>query len=428
MDNKIIKIENLSVVYDLGKTSETWALKDINLEIFPQEYVIFFGPSGCGKSTLLYTIAGLEYPTKGKVIVEEKDLAVLTPAKLMEFHKKTIGMIFQAFYLILNLTVRDNIIFPQILAEQPVHLRKQRANVLLERFGLTSIKKRRSSLLSGGQQQRTAIARALINNPSIILADEPTGNLDSKNVEIVLNLLSELNEKDKKTIIHVTHDPRYIHRANRVFYMQDGKITRVVRNPERKVLTTFAGGEKEISELERIAQAYPYLTDTKLKAKLILNHILYPYGIETQDEVEKLIDDYLTEKINKREMKEKLDLPLEKGGVSLYKQTAKQMAEKIVALSEEIELIQEEKFDILTPVEEKSMTVRGFLLDTYSGKLSFEQIKRLEAAISQRIIGKFQKQEFEKVLDRPFVAGGVGLNRRTAKKFSREVELIIMKR
>jgi len=104
------------------------------------------------------------------------------------------------------------------------------------------------------------------------------------------------------------------------------------------------------------------------------------------------------------------------------------MAEKIVALSEEIELIQEEKFDILTPVEEKSMTVRGFLLDTYSGKLSFEQIKRLEAAISQRIIGKFQKQEFEKVLDRPFVAGGVGLNRRTAKKFSREVELIIMKR
>lgn len=423
----IIKIENLSVAYDLGKTSEMWALKDVSLEIYPQEYVIFFGPSGCGKSTLLYTIAGLEYPTKGTVIVGGKDIKSLTPEALMEFHKRTIGMIFQAFYLIPNFSVRDNIALPQILTGQPSDLRRQRVKALLDRFGLSEIRRRKASRLSGGQQQRVAIARSLINKPSIILADEPVGNLDSKNAELVLNLLGELNEKDKKTVIHVTHDPRYLYHANRVFYMKDGKINRIVRNPEKMSLLPFKD-EKEVSELERIAQAYPYLTDTKLKAKLILNHILYPYGIEIQDEIEKIIDQYLLNQINEREMKERLDLPLEKGGVSLYKQKAKEMTDKITALASEISLIQEEKLEALTPVEEKAMTVRGFLLDEYSGKLSFEQIKRLEEAIADRIIGKFQKKDFERMIDRPFRNGGVGLNKRTAQRFTREVELILMKR
>ncbi len=418
-------MEDLSVAYDLGKTSETWALRDINLEIYPQEYIVFFGPSGCGKSTLLYLIAGLEYPTRGRVIVEGTDLKVLSPEDLMDFHKSTIGMIFQAFYLIPNLSVRDNILLPQILAEESPYLRTKRVDGLMERFGISALKKRKPSLLSGGQQQRVSVARALINNPSILLADEPIGNLDSKNAEIVINLLLNLNKKDKKTIIHVTHDPRYLYLANRVFYLRDGKITKVVRNPKKQTLIPFE--REEISELERMAQAYPYLTDTKLRAKLILNHILYPYGIDVQDKVEEIIDQYLLRKINEREMQEKLDLPVEKGGVSLYKPTAEDMTKKVMSLAKEIELIEEEQ-PSLTPVEERAMTIRGFLLDNYSGQLSFKQIKRLEEAIAQRFIGKFGKEELEKVLDCPFREGGVGLNRRTAEKFTREIELILMKR
>ena len=423
---EIIKIKDLSVAYNLGKTSEVWALRDINLKIYPQEYVIFFGPSGCGKSTLLYTIAGLEYATSGQVAVEGKDLKTLSPKKLMDFHKSTIGMIFQAFYLIPNFSVKNNILLPQILTEQPRFLRTKRVNTLMKRFGLSELKRRKSSLLSGGQQQRVAVARALINNPSIILADEPVGNLDSKNAEVVIDLLSDLNKKDKKTIIHVTHDPRYLHLANRAFYMKDGKITRITRNPVKKTLVPFK--EREISELERIAQAYPYLTETRLRAKLVLNHLLYPYGIDVQNNIEEIIDQYLLRKINKREMQEKLDLSVEQGGVSLYKQTASDMAKKITALLKEIEMIEEEKVPSLTPIEERAMTIRGFLLDNYSGKLSFEQVKRLEEAIGQRVIGKFRKEEFEKKLDISFKEGGVGLNSRTAKKFTRKIELILMKR
>lgn len=423
---EIIKIENLSVVYDLGKTSETWALKDISFEIYSQEYVIFFGPSGCGKSTLLYTIAGLEYPTKGKVIVGGKDLTNLSQKELIDFHKRTIGMVFQAFYLIPNLKVIDNILIPQILLGTPLKQRRQKAEALIERFGLGELKKRKSSLLSGGQQQRVAMARALINDPTIILADEPVGNLDSKNAEIVMNLLFELNQKDKKTIILVTHDPRYLHFANRVFYMKDGKITRITRNPTKKVLGPVL--ERDISELERIAQAYPYLSESRLKAKLILNHILFPYDIEIQNKIEEIIDQYLLKKITEREMQERLDLPREKGGVSLYKQRAQEMTKEIVALAKETELMEEEEVPGLTPLEERAMTIRGFLLDTYSGRLSFEQIKRLEEAIIQRINGRFRRRELERYLDKPFSQGGVGLNRRTAKKFTREIELILMKR
>ncbi len=425
---ELIKAENLSVAYNLGKTSEVWALRDVSLKIYPEEYVIFFGPSGCGKSTLLYAIAGLEFPTSGKMTVEGKDLKKLGEKELIEFYKTTTGMIFQAFYLIPNLNVRDNILLPQVFAGASVTQRVKKADQLMKRFGISNIKNRRTSLLSGGQRQRVAIARSLINDPDIILADEPVGNLDSENAEIVLDLLSGLNRKDKKTIIQVTHNPQHLHVANRVFYMKDGKVTRTVRNPEKKYLTPW-GKKEKITEYERIAQAYPYLSDSRVKAKMILNHILYPYSIETQQKVEKVIDRYLNEEINKAEMKDRFDLPPDKGGAGIYTQTAKKMSDKIAALAKEIELIEEVKeHPALSPIEERAMTIRGFLLDEYSGQLSFEQIKRLEEAIAERITGKMRKNKFRKTLDDSFSKGGVGLNRRTARKFSRRVELILMKR
>jgi putative ABC transport system ATP-binding protein len=422
----IIKIQNLSVAYNLGKTNEVWALKDINLEIFPQEFVFFFGPSGCGKSTLLYVIAGLEKPTSGKVIVNGKDLALLSEEELIEFHRSSIGMIFQAYYLIPGLSAKDNILLPQIFARQPQEKRIKKARALMERFGIFDFQKRRPVLLSGGQQQRVAVARALINDPLIILADEPVGNLDSKNAQIVMNLLNELNQKDKKTVICVSHQPHFLHYANRVFYLKDGKLIRVVRNPEKPSLAVLP--ERKISELERLAQAYPYLTESRLRAKLILNHLLLPYGIEDQQKIEETIDKYLLKKITAQEMLEIFDLPPEKGGISLYTQTARDLVQKITSLAKEIEMIEEEKYPALTPIEEKAQALRGFLLDQYQGSLTFEQIKKLEEALSQRLTGKFDKKKFEKFLDLPLKQGGVGLNRRTAKRFARQIELILMKK
>lgn len=418
----IIKCQNLSVAYDLGKTSEVWALSDITLEIYPQEYVIFFGPSGCGKSTLLYCIAGLEFPTIGKIMVEGKDLSALSQQELIKFHLTSIGMIFQAYYLIPNLNIKDNILLPQIFLKEDPPKRERRAKTLMKRFGIWELRKRKPSLLSGGQQQRVAIARALINDPSIILADEPVGNLDSKNAKVVLDLIQELNQKDKKTVIHVTHDARQLHYANRVFYMKDGKITRVITNPEKPTLAPFE--IREVSELERLAQAYPYLTESRLRAKLILNHLLLPYGIEIQQKIEEAIDKYLLKKINERELLEIIDRP----PISLYIQTAQDLTKKITKLAQQIEKMEEEEeYQEMTPLEEKAITLRRYLLDNYPGQLNFDQIKRLDEVISQRLIGKLDRKKLENFLDLPFRKGGVGLNRRTAKRFARELEIILMK-
>lgn len=418
----IIKVENLSVSYNLGKTSEVRALKETSFEIYPGEYIIIYGPSGCGKSTLLYCIAGLETPTQGKVWVTGKDLSQLVSEE-MEYHRRLrMGMIFQTYNLIPTLNVLDNVTLPQIFGEIRKSERKKKAQLLLQRFGIENLIHRFPGELSGGQQQRVAVARSLIYSPTVLLADEPVGNLDSKSAEIIMDLLSEINDKDKKTIILVTHDPYFLHYANRIFYMKDGRITKAIANPEKPISTLLE--KKKITELERLARAYPYLTETRLRAKLILNHLLIPYGIEAQQKIEEVIDKYLLIKISQREMLRALDQP----PISLYAQTAHDLTEKIINLAKEIELFEEEKYPELTPVEEKAMTLRGFLLDGYSGQLSFEQIKKLEAVLIERLNGKVGKKEIEKMLDLPFKKGGVGLNRRTAKRFTRQIEIILMKK
>ena len=417
----IIKIENLSVVYNPGKSSEFWALKDINIEIYEGEYVIFFGPSGCGKSTLLYCLAGLETPTKGRILVDKKDVAQFS-LKEIEYHRRLkMGIIFQSFNLISTLNVLDNVTLPHIFGKIRKKERDEKARFLLRRFGIEDLMHRFPRELSGGQQQRVAITRALIYSPSILLADEPVGNLDSKSAENTMKLLDEINKKDKKTVILVTHDPNYLYYANRVFYIKDGRITKVISNPEK--LTPALSKNKKNTPLERLAIIYPYLTETKLKAKVILNHILIPYDIETQQRIEEVIDKYLLKKISEREMLDALNKP----PINLYIQTANNLTKEIIKIATEIDILKDEEHPGLTPIEEKAIALRGFLLDTYSGKLSSEQIKRLELALRKMLTGEIRKSDFEKMLDLSWAKGGVGLNRRTAKKFAREIELILMK-
>ena len=179
MPEPIIKIKELNVVYFMGKSNEVHALRNINLEIYPGEFIIFFGPSGCGKSTLLYSIAGLETNINGNIMLNGKDIASMKQKELEDFHRQKIGMIFQAYYLISSLSVANNVVLPQIFIEKNRIERKKKALELLQHFGVSGEADKLPSELSGGQQQRVAICRSLMNDPEVLLADEPVGNLDS---------------------------------------------------------------------------------------------------------------------------------------------------------------------------------------------------------------------------------------------------------
>lgn len=411
----IISLKDLNIVYDLGKSNETQAVTDVTLDILPGEYVIFFGPSGCGKSTLLYAIAGLQPPTKGDVFVDGVNLKDVNPSELIKFYRKTIGMIFQAYQLIPQLSAEDNIVLPSLFSGGGRNESKEKAKGVIERFGITEFADRRPQRMSGGQQQRTAIARSLVNDPNIILADEPVGNLDSKNAKIVLDLLSSINQTEKKTVIYVTHNPRDLHYAHRVFHMQDGKIERVVVN------TDHAGAD-QISEIDRLAQVYPYLSELRLQAKLILNHFIAPYDIAIQEKIEEVIGRYLKKEINNDDFYKLLN---DSGdGVGLYSQKAKDLSGRVEALVKEIEEVRKQE-SAVSNVEGRAISIRKYLLDEYTGSLSYEQVERIGHFLRERLRGTLSAQDLRIVFDKPTSEGGVGLNARTASRFGREVEIIL---
>jgi putative ABC transport system ATP-binding protein len=202
---------------------ETHALRDIHLEILEGEYVAIAGPSGCGKSTLLSILGLLDTPTEGSYALATEPVAKLSANQRAYVRNLHIGFIFQAFNLIGDLTVRENVELPLTYRRMPASERRERVNATLERVGMGRRTKHYPAQLSGGQQQRVAVARAIVSRPAILLADEPTGNLDSKNGESVMKLLDELH-KDGATICIVTHDPRYAEHTARTLHMLDGRI------------------------------------------------------------------------------------------------------------------------------------------------------------------------------------------------------------
>jgi ABC-type lipoprotein export system ATPase subunit len=423
MAKPLIKFENVSLTYSAGTSSQVIGAKDVSLEIYPEEYVIFFGPSGSGKSTLLYLAAGLIKPDSGNILVDEQNVPTLNEKQLIQYHRSTIGFIFQAFYLIPNLNIRDNILLPQIFRRSQGDERKRQIDMLGERFNINELMDKKPNELSGGQQQRVAAARALVNNPSIILADEPVGNLDTKNAEITMSLLDELNQKDKKTVILVTHDPRYLPYAHRVFYILDGQMVKETRNP-RKQSIYYDSKKHSITELEKYAEMFPYLEESKLKAKLMVNQIFLPYTIDQQAHIESLAEKYLTKQITREELKAELDAPEKEGGVSMYKQSAQHLLEKFDAVITEMGAVGELSSDAkhLEDVEQ----IRNYLLEEYTGHLDTEQIALLDGLIFKRVQGDLTMEEFESLMDQPRDNGGVGMGSRTASNLSRRMELILM--
>ncbi|MBT4824377.1 ABC transporter ATP-binding protein [Candidatus Woesearchaeota archaeon] len=233
MDEIIINMDRVWKTYSMGETNLD-ALKNVSAVINKGEFVAITGASGSGKSTMMNIIGCLDTPTKGKVFLQGKDIATLNESQLAQIRGKTIGFIFQQFNLLPTLSALENIMLPLEFQDEETNKAKKRANELLKIVGLGDRAHHLPSQLSGGQRQRVAIARSLAVNPEIVLADEPTGNLDSKTGTYVMEFLKKLNEKENKTIIIVTHDTNLIKYVNKIFYVKDGEIVKIIDNTIRR--------------------------------------------------------------------------------------------------------------------------------------------------------------------------------------------------
>lgn len=222
---EILKVENLTKTYGSGENL-VHAVNDVSFSVEKGEFVAIVGASGSGKSTLLHLIGGVDRPTSGKIFVDGNDISKMNDDKLAVFRRRQVGIVYQFYNLIPILTVEENITLPCDLDGRGVD--RERLEMILDSFGLRARRKHLPNQLSGGQQQRTSIARALINNPSLVLADEPTGNLDSKSSDEVMSMLKMCNQSYGQTVIMITHNLDIAKQADRIITISDGKIVEEV--------------------------------------------------------------------------------------------------------------------------------------------------------------------------------------------------------
>ncbi len=232
----VVNAANLTKVYGEYKgENATNALNDISLQVQEGEFIGVMGPSGSGKSTLINVLSGITVPTTGKIEIEGKDIDKMDEDEIAVFRRRKLGFVFQDFNLLDNLTIEENIMLPMVLDQRPKDEMKQKAEEIMTHFGISEIKNKYPYTVSGGQQQRAAVSRALINEPVIVFADEPTGNLDSKSSNAVMNCLADMNEQNKVTILMVTHDVFAASFCKKVIFIKDGKINmEIVRKGTRK--------------------------------------------------------------------------------------------------------------------------------------------------------------------------------------------------
>ena len=220
----LIRVVDVAKTYITGKNIATPALAGINLSIEPKAFTALAGPSGSGKSSLLHLIGGLDLPSQGKIFYENQDITTMPAEGLSDFRRNSVGFVFQAYNLINTLTALENVEYIMLLQKIPAHEREIKATQFLKRVGLNDLIHRFPNEMSGGQQQRVAIARAIAARPKVVLADEPTANLDSKTADSLIDLMLELNQEDSMTFIFSTHDPLVISKAKQTIHLKDGRI------------------------------------------------------------------------------------------------------------------------------------------------------------------------------------------------------------
>ncbi len=224
----IIKLEHVSkqlAMKDGGEEIVTTILPDISFDILRGDFTAITGPSGSGKTTLLYLMGGLDKPTSGRVILDDQEISSLKEEELAEMRNAKLGFVYQFHFLLPEFSALENVMMPMLArGRSSLNQAKERASDLLDRLGLSDKVRNKPNQLSGGQQQRVAIARALANNPMVILADEPTGNLDSQSAEVIYDLFSELNREMRQTIVVVTHDEHFASKTKRILHILDGRL------------------------------------------------------------------------------------------------------------------------------------------------------------------------------------------------------------
>ena len=249
-ENTLIDVRNVKKVYHVG-TVDVHALRGVDLQIASGDICSIIGRSGSGKSTLLNVLAGLEQVSGGEIVIAGKHLERMTQGELILFRQKRVGFIFQSFNLMPYYTALENVALPLSFSGMPLAQRTKRAKQMLDVVGLSTHMKHRPSELSGGQQQRVGIARALVTNPSIVFADEPTGNLDSNTSDEVMQVIINIMREQKKTLVMVTHDPHIAEYGDKVVHLLDGRITDITINA--KDSTTL--NEPRVRETEGILNA-----------------------------------------------------------------------------------------------------------------------------------------------------------------------------
>ncbi|SHE34535.1 putative ABC transport system ATP-binding protein/putative ABC transport system ATP-binding protein [Seinonella peptonophila] len=249
---KILEAKNVTKIYGENAGAVYRALDSFDLEVEKGEFVVIMGPSGSGKTTLLQLLGTIDRPSAGQIWIDQEEVSQLNENQLADFRRKRLGFIFQDFHLLDALSLKENLILPMVLDKRPVDEIDRRCNQLAESLGIAEVLHHRPFEVSGGQKQRTAAARALIHRPSLILADEPTGNLDSKSAHSLMESLQRLKTKEAGTVVMVTHDPATASYADRVIFIKDGKAFQEVRSSGDRshlyqqiihVQTVLGGGE-----------------------------------------------------------------------------------------------------------------------------------------------------------------------------------------
>jgi putative ABC transport system ATP-binding protein len=226
----MLEVTDLTKVYSKGTEAETYALKGVSFKVPDGDYVAIIGPSGSGKSTLMNQIGALDKPTSGQVILDGTNISKLSSAELAEIRNKKIGFVFQSYNLIARLSALENVEVPLLVTELSSTDRRKIALSQLKKMGIEGKASKRPNQLSGGEQQRVAVARALANDPSMILGDEPTGNLDTKTTAVVMDILEQLHNDDGKTLLLITHNMDVAKRARRIISLIDGEIQEIKEN------------------------------------------------------------------------------------------------------------------------------------------------------------------------------------------------------
>lgn len=430
MAKPLIVCRDLSIIYNQGKSNEFKALTGVNTDIYEGEYIILFGPSGCGKSTLMYSIQGSLPPGEGTLLIRGDDVYSYPPAERVFFQRHVMGIIFQQFNLIPSLSVLDNVALPMIFCDADKASRNRRAQSLLDRFGVGQVSHKIPAMLSGGQQQRVSVARSMVNDPKILLADEPTGNLDSISTQQVMDKIDEINTFDRRTIIMVSHNAAHLSYAHRVYYLRDGRIVREVVNPQRKQIKPVKEGETIVTELEQLARLFPYDSIDTLRVKSMVNYLTQDYTFNQLNRLERAIGKYIKGQVDKDHLIKALMLPYDQGGVEVDEKEARSMArkmEQIIEQSDDVRRFRAKKDNagIFFGQHELAERLRTNLLHTHRLKLNKEQDAHLVEVIADRVTGVVNEIDFNERLMAPLNQRGLALSEDEADDLTRYFEKLI---